>query len=75
MDNMAKRKKRPQMTACNICIECAEKNKGTWPKGHVATANTRVCNWCGVKKCVMHLSDWNWPEGSTFKPFEKAREV
>ena len=44
-----------------ICGKCAEKNRGKWPEGHVATFHTGDCDWCGLSKGLAHVSDWNWP--------------
>jgi len=46
-----------------ICIECARKNGGVWPEGHVATFHTATCDCCDEEKGLASVGDWNWPDG------------
>lgn len=57
-----------------ICAKCAKELHATWPKGHVCTSHTAKCNWCSKEAGLCHISDYNWPDASIFKKWEKARE-
>ena len=57
-----------------ICLKCVKELKGTFPDDHVCTMHTAICDWCSKEAGLCHVSDYNWPKDSMFKPWEKARE-
>ena len=44
-----------------ICRECAERRGGVWPEGHVATMHREVCPYCGERRGLACIGDWDWP--------------
>ena len=45
-----------------ICSECAEEKGGEWPEGHCATFHYNDCPYCGKRKALASVGDWNWPD-------------
>lgn len=45
-----------------ICSACAQQLGGKWPRGHVATMHTGICEHCGKLTCLANVGDWNWPD-------------
>lgn len=48
-----------------ICSDCAKKNGGQWPKGHVATMHSGICDCCKQEKTLSNTGDWNWSDGKS----------
>ena len=44
-----------------ICSDCASKNNGKWPDGHIATWHYNTCGFCDEKKPVTHRRNWEYP--------------
>ncbi len=42
----------------NICNNCAEKKKLTWPSGHLATHWMGRCDYCGEYKGLCSIYDY-----------------
>ena len=53
-----------------ICNECAIARKGKWPEGHCATMHRAKCPYCGLKKTLACIGDYNWPKNN----FEYMRD-
>lgn len=48
-------------TPASICAACAEKHKGSWPKGHMATWWLGSCDFCCEPGMLACTTDWNFP--------------
>lgn len=46
-----------------ICTECAKEKGGIWPKDHVATFHSDICEYCKKEKGLCNIGDFNWPDG------------
>jgi len=44
-----------------LCSECARKMKWRWPKGHMATCHSGLCDVCGKEKRLSCENDWLRP--------------
>lgn len=52
--------KKPTRRRPYICSECAEEMGGEWPVGHAATCHADKCPYCGKRKCLACIGDYNW---------------
>lgn len=50
-----------------ICTDCAVKNKGKFPKGHIATWHIEECGWCHENKAVTEPKDYGFPRYESHK--------
>lgn len=57
-----------------ICSECAKKNGGEWPEGHVASFWPGKCSACGDEASCCCTTDFNWP-GRKLKADDMEREI
>ena len=46
-----------------ICVTCARKRGGVWPRGHCATMHAGRCDLCGEWRSLANVGDWDWPDG------------
>jgi hypothetical protein len=56
--------KKPKPTYVWICDECARRNGGKWPEGHLGTFHEDHCGWCKEWKVVTEPRDYRgvrWP--------------
>ena len=44
-----------------ICSECAHKNGGRWPEGHLGAFHSDECGWCKETKSVTQPRDYCYP--------------
>ena len=47
----------------SICIKCAKKKGGTWPKRHCATFWNGKCPYCEEYSGLCSVGDWEWSDG------------
>lgn len=45
-----------------ICDDCAKRNKGLWPEGHIGSICIGRCGWCLQIRFVGDPRDWGYPK-------------
>ncbi len=73
--------RKPKLTPFNphagsICGQCADKNGGVWPEGHVATFWGGECSFCHTEGMLCCVTDWDFPKkGVVRKSDDIEREI
>lgn len=44
-----------------ICLPCAYRRGGEWPKGHRGSAHDGKCPYCSQTQMLTSITDWRWP--------------